>query len=350
MSGWYDFGRHRSLSVAERRAMAEREIKALRARGVPIAPVTIEGRAIARTFWGRAWCENLESYSDFEYRLPRGRSYVRNAGVIDLQASDLEVRAQVCGTSVYQVTIAIEPLPPARWKAICRDCAGGIDSLVELLQGRFSDAVMQRICRQETGLFPAPSEIRMSCSCPDWATMCKHVAAALYGIGARLDTQPELLFRLRGVDGNDMVAGLGRDLPLADRKAGDDGDAADGRLPQGDDLSALFGLEMEIPEDPPTAPTLEPAEPGTRAPSARARRKAGTVKQPDRKAGKAPARKPPAAKRGQAGASASKAAGPEPAGKPERAPRKPVARRKRKAQAPAAKFELTPDGYVKWWK
>ena len=119
-----------------------------------------------------------------------------------------EVKAMVSGSSIYTVTVSIEAVPKAQWRSICRDCAGGIDSLVELLQGRFSGAVMERLCRQGNGLFPEPSEIRFSCSCPDSASMCKHVAAVLYGVGSRLDEEPELLFRLRCVDERDLMADL----------------------------------------------------------------------------------------------------------------------------------------------
>ncbi len=147
--GWAPY-----VPVAERRKMAQREIAKLRKKGYSVAPVTIEGRTIARTFWGKAWCDNLESYRDYENRLPRGRTYVRNSSVIDLQISALEIKAMVSGSSIYEVTIAIKALTPALWKSICKDCAGGIDSLIELLQGRFSKGVMERICRQNRGLFP----------------------------------------------------------------------------------------------------------------------------------------------------------------------------------------------------
>ena len=229
------------VPVAERRRKAAREIKKLRKKGHPVAPVVIEGRKIAATFWGKAWCDNLDSYHDFETRLPRGRTYVRNGSVIDLQISPLEVRAMVSGSSIYQVSVGISALPKARWRTICGDCAGGIDSLVELLQGRFSKGVMERLCRQDKGLFPKPSEIEFSCTCLDYASMCKHVAAVLYGIGARLDEKPELLFHLRAVDGNDLVAHVDTALPLASKAP----DA--GKVLESDDISALFGLEMAAP-------------------------------------------------------------------------------------------------------
>jgi uncharacterized Zn finger protein len=226
------------VSVGERRAKAERAAKRLSKKGAPLSPVVVEGRKIASTFWGKAWCDNLESYRDYENRLERGRSYVRNGLVIDLQVSPHTVTATVCGSSVYAVKIDIKEVPKPQWKSICTDCAGGIDSLVELLQGRFSKGVMERICRQGVGLFPKPSEIKFSCSCPDYASMCKHVAAALLGVGTRLDARPELLFRLRGVDEHDLVADIGSALPMT--KAG----PAAGKVLEADDMAALFGLDM----------------------------------------------------------------------------------------------------------
>ena len=210
----------------------------LRKQGQSIAPVTIEGRKIAKSFWGQSWCTNLERYSDYENRLPRGRSYVRNGFVVDLQIAKGEITAMVAGSDLYKIKIAIAPVKNARWKAICRDCAGTIDSLVELLQGRLAKGVMDRVCREGDGLFPSPGEIKLSCSCPDWADMCKHVAAALYGVGARLDEEPELLFVLRGVDENELIASAGQDLPLSKATP------SAAKVLDDSDVAALFGLEM----------------------------------------------------------------------------------------------------------
>jgi uncharacterized Zn finger protein len=240
------------VSVGERRIKAEREAAKLLKNGSVLSPVTVEGRKIASTFWGMGWCDNLESYRDYENRLPRGRSYARNGLVIDLQIAPHLVTALVCGSSLYTVRITIAEVPEAQWKSICADCAGGIDSLVELLQGRFSKGVMERICRQGAGLFPKPAEIKFSCSCPDHASMCKHVAGALLGVGARLDVRPELLFRLRGVNENDLVANLGDALPMSKQ-----GPAA-GRVLEGDDMAALFGLDMgEVADAAVVVPVIE---------------------------------------------------------------------------------------------
>ena len=232
--GWSPY-----VPVAERRRKAAKAMEKLAKKGHPVSPVLIEGRTIARTFWGKAWCENLEGYSDYANRLPRGRTYVRNGSVLDLQITPGLVEAQVSGSSIYQVRVKVKGIPGPTWRSLCEDCGGAIESLVELLQGRFSKAVMARICRQGAGLFPAPGDIAFSCSCPDGASMCKHVAAVLYGIGARLDADPELLFRLRDVTGAELLAhattGLGTPPPQP---------AVD-RVLSGDDLSELFGLEMD---------------------------------------------------------------------------------------------------------
>ena len=272
--GWAPY-----VPVAERRKKAEREMAKLRKKGHPVAPVRIEGRTIATTFWGKAWCDNLESYRDYESRLPRGRTYVRNGSVIDLQIAPLQVKAMVSGSSIYMVTVSIKAVPKAQWQSLCRDCASGIDSLVELLQGRFSGAVMERLCRQGNGLFPKPLEIRFSCSCPDSASMCKHVAAVLYGIGSRLDEKPELLFRLRSVDEKDLVANLDPAVPLAKTAP------APGRLLEVDDVSTLFGLDMAGEENPVQSGSDAPpaSKPAAKARQARASGNTGAQKKSSQK-------------------------------------------------------------------
>lgn len=231
--GWRPY-----VPVVERRLQALREMDERRKKGHSVSPVMIKGRTIVNTFWGKAWCDNLERYSDFANRLPRGRTYVRNGSVIDLQISSGEIKALVSGSEIYEVAVKVAPVTKARWRSICKDCAGAIDSLIELLQGRLSTGVMERICQQNAGLFPSPKEIKPSCSCPDWAEMCKHVAAVLYGIGARLDKQPELLFRLHGVDEKELIVHADAALPLAKK-----GPAA-AKVLGGKDLSELFGLDM----------------------------------------------------------------------------------------------------------
>ena len=258
MSFW---GYREYVPVAQRRANAAKEVAKLKKQGRAVSPVVIEGRKIATSFWGKAWCDNLERYSDFANRLPRGRTYVSNGSVIDLQIARGKVEALVSGSEIYRVKIDIAVAAPARWKAICADCAGSVGSIVELLQGRLSKHVMERVCREADGLFPAPKEIKMSCSCPDWAGMCKHVAATLYGVGARLDHDPDLLFTLRGVDRSELVS-AGADLSITEAAAGSE------RVLAGDDVAALFGLELEAA--PPAAALAEKKAPTTERATAKA--------------------------------------------------------------------------------
>jgi uncharacterized Zn finger protein len=285
------------VPVAQRRLRALKEVEKLKKRGRVASPVAIEGRKIAASFWGKAWCDNLERYSDFESRLPRGRTYLRNGSVIDLQIRRGKLEALVSGSEIYEVKVDIAVAAPTRWTAICRDCAGSVGSLIELLQGKLSKNVMERVCRDADGLFPTPGEITMSCSCPDWADMCKHVAATLYGVGARLDSDPDLLFTLRGVDRAELVS-VGADLPFT-RTAG-----ASERVLADDDVAALFGIEIAAAEPSPPkqsrkekAPAREPAAPAPAPPktlkagAARVERPAARP-QPKRSA-KAPLAAPP---------------------------------------------------------
>lgn len=306
----------RYVPVAERKRKAAREASAIRKHGEALAPVVLSGRTIAQTFWGKAWCQNLERYSDYANRLPRGRTYVRNGSVIDLRITAGQVTALVSGSSLYKVRAEVSALDSQRWQSICRDCAGAIDTLVELLQARFSQGIMERMCRHESGLFPAPKEIRFSCSCPDWASMCKHVAAVLYGIGARLDQQPELLFLLRKVDHAALIAAAGTELKLGDTAP------SAARVLDGPDLSALFGIELAEPakasaRSEPVATAQRPSTSGAakkkaarRAAASPGQRKTAAKQRAERRAprksSKAGAEKARASAAGREGSSRSK--------------------------------------------
>ena len=237
--GFYGYGWPAYVSAASRLQSAQKAAAKAKKVGKHYSPIEPYRGAVAQTVWGKAWCDNLEAFSDYANRLPRGARYVRNGSVIDLQIAPGKVSAQVMGSNLYTVEVDIKPVAAPKWKAICKDCAGSIDSLVDLLQGKLSGAVMKRISTPVTGLFPAPSEISFDCSCPDWAGMCKHIAAVMYGVGKRLDRQPELLFGLRGVDAKNLVtqAGAGLSGMVKGKKSAkvlDDAALAD-----------VFGLEMD---------------------------------------------------------------------------------------------------------
>jgi uncharacterized Zn finger protein/DNA-binding transcriptional regulator YiaG len=242
----------------------------LRKKGKDIQPVTIDGRTIARSFWGKGWCDHLESFSDYANRLPRGRTYVRNGSVCHLDIRPGRIEAIVSGSELYNIVIRIKELKAATWASIKNTCAGHIGSMLELLQGKLSDQVMAIVTDRHHGLFPQPGEIALDCSCPDWADMCKHVAAVLYGVGSRLDSRPELLFLLRDVDAQELIAA---EMALPEAATASD-------ILADDQLGAIFGIDLDTetavhpvtptqPQKPPRA-TKRVAATKTRRPSSTA--------------------------------------------------------------------------------
>ncbi len=230
----YTYGEYVPVRERERRAKAAKAEAARKGR--TLRPVVIQGRTIARSTWGRAWCGHIESFHDFENRLPRGRTYVRRGAVIDLEIRRGRIDARVVGNQIYRASVVIAPCTRARWRDLVKRCTGSISSMVELLEGHFSDAIMGRMTGVSDGLFPDLAQVQLTCSCPDWAELCKHLAAVLYGVGSRLDDEPELLFTLRGVDPQDLV-----DVDAAE--------AAPTRASGGSelvgDLSEIFGIEID---------------------------------------------------------------------------------------------------------
>ena len=264
----------RYVPVAARRAKALREMNKLRKKGKDIQPVEIEGRTIARSFWGKRWCEHLESFSDYANRLPRGRTYVRNGSVCHLAIQPGRIDAIVSGSELYDVTIRIDKLKAVVWKSVKTRCSGQIGSMLELLQGKLSQQVMGVVTDRDRGLFPKPGEIKLDCSCPDWASMCKHVASVLYGVGSRLDDRPESLFLLRGVDTAELIA---TEMALPGDAASDDALAADA-------LAGIFGIDLDtgIDTDISSGDTSPPAPKARAKPRKQVRRRAATA--PERQA------------------------------------------------------------------
>ncbi len=238
--GWPEY-----VPVGQRIARAKaRAAKQAKRAGREPEPVMITGRGMATTFWGQAWCKNLESHSDISNRLPRGKTYARNGSVTDLAITKGRVEAVVAGSMVYDVAISIASIAPEKWRSIKRDCATSIGSLIDLLSGRLADDVMQRLVKPGDGMFPSPREISVKCSCPDGARICKHIAAVFYGVGHRLDTKPDLLFLLRGVSQTDLVAAATKEsVSQAVR-----GQSA--HTLAAADLSAIFGIDLGASSEP----------------------------------------------------------------------------------------------------
>jgi len=291
---WYSWAPY--VPVAERRRRAKKKMESLRKRGVDIQPIEIEGRKIAKTFWGQAWCDHLEGFSDFENRLPRGRTYVRNGSVCHLAIAKGNVEAKVSGSEIYNLRIRIKTLKPKKWNGVKGRCAGQIGSLLELLQGNLSDHVMEVVTDRQEGLFPLPGEITFDCDCPDWAVMCKHVAAVLYGVGARLDESPELLFTLRGVNHEELIDTDAEAAVGAATRSGKSKRLA------ADDLSDVFGIDIDADHSADSADSAramprKQAKKKSRSATQRVKKATNKKKTPKKKLARSPANKTAAKKK-----------------------------------------------------
>jgi len=230
--------------VEEQKKQVQREIAKRKKRGekFEVLQAPAGQKKLSTTFWGQSWCRNLESYQDYESRLPRGRSYLRQGKVYDLKIESGSLSAVVAGSELYDTRITIQPLPKKQWQQIVKSSAGQVGSMLDLLAGKLGDGLMKVLTDPDGGLFPKPKEIRFNCSCPDHADMCKHVSAVLYGVGVLLDTKPELLFTLRGVDQAELLSNASS-AAITDLSA-DTGDLA------GVDLSAIFGIDLNMDAQP----------------------------------------------------------------------------------------------------
>lgn len=244
-----DYGWAPYVTVAERRAQAAKTLEKLGKKGLKVQPVELAGRRIAGSFWGKGWCEHMESFSDYANRLPRGRTYVRNGSVCHLEIDSGRVKAMVSGSELYNVAITITPLAKKKWAAVKRACTGRIGSLIDLLRGKLDRGVMEIVSDRQNGLFPRPGEMKFDCDCPDWAGMCKHVAAVLYGVGARLDQSPEMLFLLRGVNHEELV-----DVSAAVTDAAKAGTSR--RRIAASGVADVFGIDLAEPESARPEPSV----------------------------------------------------------------------------------------------
>jgi uncharacterized Zn finger protein len=224
--------------VREQKERLQREIAKRKKRGEKFEVLAAPAgqKKLCATFWGQAWCRNLESYQQYESRLPRGRSYLRQGNVYNLEIEAGQLSAVVAGSELYDTSIHIQPLPKKQWQQIVKAGAGQVGSMLDLLAGKLGDGLMRLLTDPQDGLFPKPKEIRFDCSCLDHADMCKHVSAVLYGVGVLLDTRPELLFTLRGVDQAELLSNASN-AAITDLSA-NTGDLA------GVDLSAIFGIDL----------------------------------------------------------------------------------------------------------
>lgn len=260
------------VPVVVRRSKTAKKLTQLRKKMPNIKPVVIEGRTLATTWWGKCWNRNLERYADYSNRIERGRSYVRHGSVLDLQLAPTKITALVQGSrsNPYKVVINVDKLKARNWSAIRKACEGNFDSLGELLAGKFPKALQELFFEEGAGLFPIPQEIHFDCSCPDWASMCKHIAATLYGVGARLDEDASLFFTLRGIDTDDLVTRTVADTAHALLSKAE---SRSSNVLDGIDLGEVFGIRLDDIEAPlPDLPSVKVKTPTSNQKTARPRK------------------------------------------------------------------------------
>ncbi len=286
------YGYPRYVSVAEKRAKAEQKLKKLKKQNPDIHPIVITGQTLAKTWWGKEWNKNLERYADYSNRIGRGKSYVRNNAVLDLKITPGRVEAMVSGSGShpYSVVIQIQPIPEKSWAHFKQSCKGKLDSLKQILAGDFPQQLGTIFTQEKGGLFPIPKEIKFDCSCPDWASMCKHVAATLYGVGARLDEDPGLFFVLRKVDIKDLVT---ETLEESKKELLSKARQKTSRVIRDESgLSEMFGIDLgQMPPEPkaPLPKPLKAKTPKLKSPA----QTPPESKTPELKTRKSPARKKP---------------------------------------------------------
>jgi uncharacterized Zn finger protein len=286
MSRYYGFPEY--VSVGQKRAKAEKTLARLRKIDPNINPITLEGTKLVYTWWGKAWNKNLENYADYASRIGRGRSYLRHGAVLDLQIQPGLVTGLVQGsqTKPYSIEIKIAALKPKAWQAIKDACEGELASLQELLEGKFPKNLTELFTAQQTGLFPSPAEIKFDCSCPDWASMCKHVAAVLFGIGCRLDSEPALFFKLRKVDMNELIT---ETVKQQSDKLLHKAKGKSSRIMADADLAGVFDLDISSDEVNGTEPAQDNRVKRSKGPSPVKQKKA--VVEPAKKKVKPPVKK-----------------------------------------------------------
>src|SRR6516225_9973543 len=165
-----------------------------------------------QSWWAKRWIAVLESF-DIGARLGRGRSYARNGQVLNIDIAKAEVTAKVQGSrpKPYDVTIQVKSLAEKEWAKVIEALSGQAIYAAKLLAGEMPQDIENVFQEVKLSLFPEKlGDLATECSCPDWSNPCKHIAAVYYLIGEEFDRDPYLLFRLRGLNREDLLRRLGK--------------------------------------------------------------------------------------------------------------------------------------------
>lgn len=177
-------------------------------------PVPARPRAVGTTWWGQRWITVLEHGSrDGVTRLGKGRAYARDGHVHGLEIKPGMVRATVTDDELdsHLVTLKLGAFDAKTWQRILQQMSGQALFAAELLNGVMPKDIERVFRSVGKSLFPSDThEIDADCSCEDWSSPCRHVAATHYVLGEALDHDPFLLFELRGRSKEQVLAALNR--------------------------------------------------------------------------------------------------------------------------------------------
>jgi len=208
-------------------------------------------RGFGQSWWAKRWIAVLESF-DIGARLGRGRSYARGGQVLSIDVGTGTVEAKVQGSrpKPYDVTIEVKTLTPEQWGKLIEVLSGQALFVAKLLAGEMPQDIEEVFRRAKLSLFPERrGDLKTDCSCPDWSNPCKHVAAVYYLLGEEFDRDPFLLFRLRGLDREELLGRLGAAAPQAAPAPG----AAEEAVPEPEEPlaadPAAFWSGGELPAD-----------------------------------------------------------------------------------------------------
>lgn len=218
------------LKAADLERLAQQHREQLAAAGVELHPVVSRSRKLATSFWGSAWMRRLSVCEAGGLCLAPGRTLLRHGCVLDVRVTPGRAEALVSADELYEVELRLSPPEEEQVEHLATLCAGKIDTLLSLLEGRVDEALLQQLCDPENGLLPDARDWHISCSCPDWAEPCPHAAAVMYALGVLLDSQPELLFTLRSIDPAVLIRRPQQATACFDAAS----------------LSATFGIDLDI--------------------------------------------------------------------------------------------------------
>ena len=213
--------------------------------------VKIDGKVISSSWWGQMWCRNIENYSNIRNRLERGRTYIRQNTVKSLSISNNCAESQVQGHSKepYRVIINIKTIEKSKYDNILNKCENSVDNLESLMTGSFPKEYQQFFTDEEYGLFPKSNEIDYNCTCLDYEKnmhMCKHIAATMYAIGNKLDNDPLIFFKLRGIDISEFSNKI---LKKETEFVWNNINGESNRKINSNDISFLFGVDCDEIDD-----------------------------------------------------------------------------------------------------